>query len=61
MNDKRYVADCRKMPSEKNCSLVISGTKEEVMKVGVRHAVEDHGHVDTPEMRKQLEEMLTEE
>lgn len=61
MDDKRYVADCRKIPSEKKCSLVISGTKEEVIRVGMRHAVEDHGDVDTPELRQHLEEGLTEE
>lgn len=59
--EKRYVADCRKMPSEKNCSLTIAGTKEEVMRVAKRHAVEDHGHQDTPELEQELESGLAEE
>jgi Protein of unknown function (DUF1059) len=54
----RVTADCRKSPSEKNCSLTITGTEEEVMTVVVRHAVQEHGHKDTPELRNQLRGML---
>jgi hypothetical protein len=36
---QRKVIDCRLYPSEKNCSLKISGTEEEVLNVAVRHAV----------------------
>ena len=31
----RKVADCRQFPSEKNCSLTIAGTEEEVVKVAI--------------------------
>lgn len=58
---QRKVVDCRRMPSESNCSLTIAGTEEEVLRVAVRHAVEDHGHEDTPEFREQLRGMLMEE
>jgi hypothetical protein len=58
---KRKVADCRLMPSEKNCSVTISGTEEEVMMVAVRHAVNEHGHKDTPEFREQVRSMLKDE
>lgn len=54
----RVFADCRQFPSEKNCSLYIAGTEEEVLAVAVRHAVNEHGHEDTPELREQLREFL---
>ncbi|HZI93390.1 MAG TPA: DUF1059 domain-containing protein [Patescibacteria group bacterium] len=58
---KRKVADCRLYPSEKNCSLYIAGTEEEVLRVAVKHAVDDHGHADSPELRSQLRQMLRDE
>ncbi len=61
MEKKRKVADCRRMPSEKNCTLTIAGTEEEVIKVAVRHAVEDHGHKDTPELREEIRKSLADE
>ncbi len=61
MASTRKVADCRKFPSEKNCSLTISGTEEEVMEVALWHATTAHGHNDTPEFRKQLKEFLVDE
>jgi hypothetical protein len=47
--------------SEKNCSLTIAGTEEEVLTVAVRHAVNEHGHKDTPELREQVRSMLKDE
>ena len=57
----RKVADCRQFPSEKGCSLTVAGTEDEVMKVAVWHAVTDHGHKDTPELRRQIRSMLKDE
>ena len=57
----RKVADCRLYPSEKNCSLTISGTEDEVLAAAVAHAVTSHGHDDTPEFREQLREFLKDE
>jgi len=57
----RKVADCRLMPSEKNCSVCISGTEEEVLNVAARHAVMEHGHKDSPELREQIKMMLKDE
>ncbi len=57
----RKVADCRKFPSESACSLTIAGTEDEVLKVAARHAVEEHGHQDTPELREQIRAMLIDE
>jgi hypothetical protein len=54
----RKVADCRKVPSEKNCSLTIAGTEEEVLLAATQHAVSAHGHKDTPELRAEIRAML---
>ena len=58
---ERKVADCRTMPSEKGCTLTIAGTEKEVMKVAVWHATHDHGHKDSPALRKQIKAMLKNE
>lgn len=36
----RKMIDCRRMPSERNCSVAISGTEEEVLAIAVRHAID---------------------
>ncbi|KXK43847.1 MAG: hypothetical protein UZ05_CHB002002768 [Chlorobi bacterium OLB5] len=41
---KRVLLDCRDFPNEIDCTLVISGKLKEVMKISLRHAVEEHGH-----------------
>lgn len=57
----RKVADCRLFPSEKNCSLTIAGTEDEVLEVALHHATTSHGHKNTPELRSQLKSMLKDE
>jgi len=54
---RKYI-DCRDFPSDKNCSLAISGTEEEVLDLAVLHAVTVHGHQETPELRSQIRSML---
>jgi hypothetical protein len=58
---QRKVADCRKFPSEKNCTVTISGTEEEVLPLAIHHTVKDHGHEDTPELREQVKKMIEDE
>jgi len=58
MAGQRKSIDCRDYPSEKNCSLKISGTEDEVLDAAEQHAVSVHGHQDTPELRKQIKSML---
>jgi predicted small metal-binding protein len=58
---RRLVADCRSFPSENNCSLTIAGTEDEVLEVAVYHAINSHGHEDTPDLRNQVRDMLVEE
>lgn len=57
----RKSIDCRDYPSEKNCSLKISGTEVEVLDAATQHAVSAHGHEDTAELREQIKSMLNDE
>ena len=57
----RKYTDCRLFPSEKGCSVYIAGTEDEVLKVAVRHAVEEHGHKDSPKLRSQIKAMMKNE
>ena len=50
----RKMIDCRTMPSEINCTLTIAGEENEVLDASLLHAVDKHGHQDTPEFRNQL-------
>jgi len=61
MAGQRKSIDCRDYPSEKNCSLRISGMEEEVLDVALQHAVSAHGHEQTPELREQIKSMLKDE
>ena len=54
----RKMADCRRFPSDSNCSLVIIGEEDEVVRAAAEHASSVHGHEDTPEMREQLRGFL---
>lgn len=57
----RKVADCRKSPSENNCTLTIAGEEDEVVEAASQHAVSSHGHEDTPELRDEVRGMLEDE
>jgi predicted small metal-binding protein len=61
MPAKRKSIDCGDYPSEKNCSLKISGMEEEVVDAAVQHAISAHGHEETPELREQIKSMLKDE
>jgi len=61
MAGQRKSIDCRDYPSEKNCSLRMSGTEEEVLDAAVQHAVSTHGHENSPELRDQITSMLKNE
>jgi hypothetical protein len=50
----RMMVDCRKMPSESNCSLTIAGREDEVLDAATAHAVAKHGHEDSPQLREQI-------
>jgi hypothetical protein len=54
----RMMADCRRWPSESNCSLVIIGEEDEVVRAAAEHAASVHEHEDTPELREQIRAFL---
>ncbi|MET9414570.1 MULTISPECIES: DUF1059 domain-containing protein [Streptomyces] len=57
----RKVADCRRFPSETDCSLTITGEEDEVVRAASEHAVSVHKHKDSPALREQIREMLEDE
>ena len=57
----RKSVDCRDYPSDKGCTLKLSGSEEEVLDAAVQHAVSVHGHENTPEFREELRGMLKNE
>ncbi|MFE2395203.1 DUF1059 domain-containing protein, partial [Streptomyces sp. NPDC059425] len=50
----RKIADCRKYPSETDCTLTIAGEENEVVRAASEHAASVHGHQDGPELREQV-------
>ncbi len=54
----RVMADCRRWPSESNCSLTIIGEEDEVVRTASEHAVSVHGHEGGPEFENQIREFL---
>jgi predicted small metal-binding protein len=57
----RYFVDCRSMPSETNCSLYISGDRDEVIRAAAEHAASVHQHEDNQELRDMIAGSLQEE
>ena len=54
----RMMADCRRFPSDSNCSLVIIGEEDEVARAASEHAVSVHGHPDNAETRDAIRQFL---
>ncbi|MEV7641259.1 DUF1059 domain-containing protein [Streptomyces rubiginosohelvolus] len=50
----RKTADCRRYPSETNCTLTLTGEEDEVVRAASEHAASVHGHENTPELREQI-------
>lgn len=55
---KRKIIDCRDFPNEIGCTLMIAGSAKEVLRAAIRHAIEEHGHQDTPELGKQIKALM---
>lgn len=53
--------DCRTWPSEIDCTVVISGSEDEVLELAAAHAVASHGHTDGPELRDGLRAAMRDE
>lgn len=55
----RKFIDCREFPSDTHCSVAISAdSEEELLLIAVQHAVSVHGHGDSPELRRQLQQLF---
>lgn len=54
----RKMIDCRNISQQTGCTLSIAGTEQEVLDTAVLHAVNAHGHKDTPELREMLRRAL---
>jgi hypothetical protein len=54
----RRSIDCRDVPSEVGCTLLISGEEDEVLLAATQHAVTVHGHQEGPELTQALRSML---
>ena len=46
---QRVKVDCRKYPSERGCTVAISGSVDEVVELGWLHAKIHHAHKDEEE------------
>ena len=57
----RKTIDCRTAPNDVGCTLAISGEPGELVTAAARHAVDVHGHADTPELREELRGLLADE
>lgn len=57
----RKFIDCREYPSEKNCSVKISGSEDEVLELAVLHATSYHGHENSTELRDEIRKLLKDE
>lgn len=54
---RKYI-DCGKIASDRNCSVKISGTEDEVLDLAVIHGIVSHGHDDPFQLRKELRLLL---
>jgi len=57
----RKTIDCRMLPSEKNCTVTVSGEEDEVLEMAVAHAVAAHGHADDAGLRESLRGSMRDE
>lgn len=57
----RKIIDCRDFPGSA-CSVALSADNEkELVEAAIQHAVQVHGHQDTPEFRAELRKIAKEE
>ena len=55
----RKSIDCRNYPSDMNCTVALSAdSADELLEIAAAHAVNAHGHSDTPELRAVLRGMF---
>jgi predicted small metal-binding protein len=55
----RKFIDCREFPSEANCSIaIVADSESELLDAAVQHAVAVHHHMDSPELRAGLRQLV---
>ena len=55
----RMYIDCREFPSEKGCTVALSADNDkELLEAAVQHAVAVHGHLDSSELRNQIQALF---
>ena len=54
----RYSVECREMPSDNNCEVKISGSREHPVEAATVHMVTHHGHADTPALRDEVRKTM---
>ena len=57
----RKVSDCRDIPSTTQCTLMISGEEDEVIRAAKEHAISVHGEKDSPELEQEIRNSLKDE
>lgn len=57
----RKFIDCSEYPSEKNCTLKLSGSEDEVLAAAKQHALSVHGYEDSPDLTDKLRGMIKDE
>jgi hypothetical protein len=57
----RKMVDCRSVPNEVGCTLVIAGEEGELLEAAVAHAVAVHGDEDSPELRQMVREGMVDD
>jgi hypothetical protein len=50
----RKMIDCRAIPNDIGCTLTIAGEEDDLLDAAVAHAVDKHGHQNSPQLREQL-------
>lgn len=58
---KRKYIDCREFLNDNKCTLRISGTEDEVLVVALKHAIDEHGHKNTPELKREIRKLMKNE
>jgi predicted small metal-binding protein len=56
-----FEIDCRKMPSEKNCKLVMmapADQMDDLLDAAVSHAIKTHGHKESGELRNGIKSSI---
>jgi hypothetical protein len=57
---RRFRVSCLDYPSEGGCTLTLTGGEEEVLRAALLHAIDAHGHTDSPELRELIRASLKE-